>query len=230
MKNRELKKFYNRVYVKGESHHYTKLRLAGKNLASDRAAVIAELSWKGKTVLDIGCGTGETAYLIAKKAARRVVGLDYSAEAIAVATAAYQQVNLFFEKKDIKDMKEKFDVIITMGTLEHIDDPLALLKKCKSMLNPGGSIIITSPNWSNPRGYMLLTLWFLFHARITLVDLHYFTPIEFIGWAKKLGMILQWRTVDQDWAHGKKLVADLTRRLPNVARDSKLPTTPARIA
>ncbi len=230
MKNKDLKKFYDGVYRKGEGAHYTKLRLAQKGtLAADRAAVLEEISWKGKTVLDVGCGTGETAYHIAVGGASRVVGLDYSHEAIAAARAMYQHPHLFFEKKDIKNVKEKFDVIITMGTLEHIDNPLALLKKFKTMLNPGGSLIVTSPNWSNPRGYILLTLWFLFHARITLVDLHYFTPVEFMAWAKALKMKLAWRTVDQNWAHGEKLVADFTRRLPNVARDSHLPTDAKRI-
>ncbi|MEK7098991.1 MAG: class I SAM-dependent methyltransferase [Patescibacteria group bacterium] len=229
MKNKELEKFYDTVYKKGETKHYTKLMLAGKDIAEDRRAVVEEISWKGKTVLDVGCGTGETPYYIAQKGAKRVVGLDYSASAIAVAEQTYRHPNLSFQKKDIKDVREKFDVIITMGTLEHVDDPLAMLKKFKSLLNPGGSIIVTSPNWSNPRGYMLLTLWFLFRARITLVDLYYFTPVEFMGWAKKLGMTLRWRTTDQSWSHGKKLVRDFTRRLPNVARDSRLPTNPARI-
>lgn len=229
MKNKDLRKFYDTVYKKGERAHYTKLRLAGDTLAADRRAVLEELSWKGKTVLDVGCGTGETAYHIAKRGAKRVVGLDYSAEAIAVARETYRHKNLFFEKRDVKDLREKFDVIIAMGTLEHIDDPFSLLKKFKTMLNFGGSIIVTSPNWSNPRGYMLLTLYFLFRAKVTLADLHHFTPIEFIAWAKKMDMKLTWRTVDQEWSHGKKLVADFLRRLPNVARDSNLPVTNAQI-
>ncbi|MEK7541378.1 MAG: methyltransferase domain-containing protein [Patescibacteria group bacterium] len=225
MKNKYLKPFYDSVYKKGERGHYTKLRLAGRKLAADRAAVLEERTWRGKTVLDVGCGTGETVYHIARRGARRVVGLDYSAQAIAVARETYRHRNLFFEKKDVRDVREKFDVIFTMGTLEHMDHPLPLLKKLKALLNPGGSLIVTSPNWSNPRGYVLLTLFFLFKARITLADLHHFTPVEFIGWAKKLGMKLQWRTVDQEWSHGEKLVRDFARRLPNVARDSKLPTT-----
>jgi len=229
MKNRDLKEFYDRVYAKGEQKHYTKLRLAGKKIAADREAVLAELNWKGKTVLDVGCGTGETAFLIAERGAKKVVGIDYAPQAIAVAEATYKSPNLFFEIKNVMAVRERFDAIVIMGTLEHIDDPLGLLKKLKTLLNPGGSIIITSPNWSNPRGYMLLTLLFLFRARITLADLHYFTPVEFMGWAGKLGMKLKWRTVDQNWSHGEKLVRDFERRLPNVARDSKLPTNQKRI-
>ena len=229
MKNKDLGAFYDRVYRKGEHKHYTKLRLSGNKLASDRAAMLEELDWKGKSVLDVGCGTGETAYHIARRGARRVLGIDFAPEAIRAARARYQHPRLVFEMTDIRDVRERFDVIIMMGTLEHIDDPFLLLQKLKAMLNRGGSLIVSSPNWSNPRGYMLLTLWFLFRSRITLVDIHYLTPVEFIAWARRLKMKLEWRTVDQSWAHGEKLIDDFKRRLPNVARDSKLPTTKKRI-
>jgi len=231
MRNKDLKEFYNGVYVKGELRHYTKLRLAKRGvLAADRTAALGEMpSWRGKRVLDVGCGTGETAYLIAKRGAAQVLGIDYAPGAIAVAEKNYHAPNLSFAVRDVRDVRGKFDVILSMGTLEHMDDPFVLLRKLKTILRHGGSLIITSPNWSNPRGYILLTLWFLFHARITLVDLHHFTPVEFIAWAKALKMKLAWRTVDQDWAHGEKLVADFTRRLPNVARDSRLPTDAKRI-
>ena len=74
-----------------------------------------------------------------------------------------------------------------------------------------------------------MTLWFLFRAKITLADLHYLTPIEFEEWAKKLKMTLSWRTVEQEWGHGDKMIRDFEKRLPNVARDSKLPTDKKKI-
>ncbi|TSD03519.1 MAG: 3-demethylubiquinone-9 3-methyltransferase [Parcubacteria group bacterium Greene0714_36] len=194
-----------------------------------REEVLKAISWKGKRVLDAGCGTGELAYRIARRGAEFVHGVDFSKEAIAVAVRHYSSANLVYACADLGTVREKFDVIVSLGTLEHMDNPFACLRALKAMLKPDGQIIVTCPNWTNPRGYMLLTLWYLFRARITLADLHYFTPIEFIGWARKLNMTLSWRTVDQDWAHGEKLIADLTRRLPNVMRDSKLPTTEARI-
>ncbi len=56
------------------------------------------------------------------------------------------------------------------------------------------------------------------------------TPVEFIAWAKKLDMQLRWRTFDHDWAHGRRLLADLTQRLPNVLRDAKLPNEEKNVA
>ncbi len=229
--NKDLKKFYDKVYKKGERKHYTPLLFSGDKVPPAKLEVLREISWKGKTVLDAGCGTGELASLIAKKGAKKVVGVDYSDDAIAVAQKSWVAPNLEFLKKDINGIKEKFDVVVSLGTLEHLDEPLNALKKLKSFLNPKGSLIITCPNWTNPRGYILQTLRQLFNAKITLADIHYFSPLDFQNFAKKLGMKLTWRTADHDWAQGEKLVADFKRRLPNVLlKDKKFTTNPLLVA
>ena len=124
---------------------------------------------------------------------------------------------------DVNEIKEKFDVIVSNGTLEHMDDPLKSLKLFKKHLTKNGCIITTSPNWSNPRGYMLMPLLLLFNAPITLADLHYFTPVDFKNFSKQLGMSLSWKTFDKSWGHGDILVEDFKKRLGNVLRDSNLP-------
>ena len=124
---------------------------------------------------------------------------------------------------NVKDIEGKFDVIVSIGTLEHMDDPYSILKLFKKHLTPNGQIIITSPNWSNPRGNILLTLFHLFNSPITLADLHHFTPLNFQEWSKKLNMNLKWKTFDHSWAHGDLLVEDFKRRIPKVLSDSKLP-------
>ncbi len=224
MQNKELTSFYNSVYKKGERKHYTSILLSGDKVPPAKAEVVKEISWKGKVVLDAGCGTGELPYLIAKKGAKRVIGVDYSEEAIAVARKTYKLPNLEFICDDIARIKGKFDVITTLGTIEHTDDPLHVLKQLKKMLKPQGSLIVTCPNWVNPRGYMLLMLKNFFDAKITLADIHFLTPIEFQIWAKKFKMKLSWKTVEHEWAHGIKCINDFERRLPNVARDSGLQT------
>ena len=219
-KNKNLKQFYNRVYVKGEKKHFTIKRETAS--LSEIKEVLKQISWKGKKVLDVGCGTGLFAYNAAKRGAF-VLGIDFSTEAIDIANSQYTHKNLKFQSMDVTEIKEKFDVIVSNGTLEHMDDPLKSLKLFKKHLTKNGCIITTSPNWSNPRGYMLMPLLLLFNAPITLADLHYFTPVDFKNFSKQLGMSLSWKTFDKSWSHGDILVEDFKKRLPNVLRDSNLP-------
>ena len=218
--NKELAQFYNKVYIKGEKKHFTIKRES--NSLSEIKEVLKQISWKGKKVLDVGCGTGLFAYNAAKRGAF-VLGIDFSTEAIDIANSQYTHKNLKFQSMDVNEIKEKFDVIVSNGTLEHMDDPLKSLKLFKKHLTKNGCIITTSPNWSNPRGYMLMPLLLLFNAPITLADLHYFTPVDFKNFSKQLGMSLSWKTFDKSWGHGDILVQDFKKRLPNVLRDSNLP-------
>ena len=220
-KNKNLKKFYDGVYKKGERKHFTTL-VTTETLTEETNEVLKELNWRSKKVLDVGCGTGFFAYKAAKKGAN-ILGVDFSKEAINIAQKKYSNPNLRYEHIDVNKINDKFDVIVSIGTLEHMDNPLQTLKLFKKHLSPKGKIIVTSPNWTNPRGYVLMTLWFLFNAPITLADLHYQTPADFTNYANKLKMKLKWRTIDKSWAHGDILIRDFKRRLPNVLRDAKLP-------
>jgi len=220
-KNKELEKFYQGVYLKGEKKHFTPFVTKGTTSAEAKE-VINEIKWHNKTVLDVGCGTGNFASLVAKNGAKRILGIDYAEEAIKIAKKKHVHSNLDFKQMDVKHVKEKFDVIVSIGTLEHMDNPYQILKKFKKLLNKNGKIIITSPNWSNPRGHMLMMLYFLFDAPITLADLHYLTPKDFEKWAKKMNMRLKWHTFERSWAHGEILVKDFQKRIPNILNDMKI--------
>ena len=185
-KNKDLQSFYKSVYKKGERKHFTTFLVNGKP-SSEHLEVLKELNWKDKEILDVGCGTGLFSYLCAKKGGN-VLGIDYADEAIELATNTYRHKNLKYKKMDAKEIKEKYDVIVSIGTLEHMDNPFGMLKTLKSRLKKNGKIIITNPNWTNTRGHMLMTLKLLFDAPITLADIHYLTPINHIEWAKKLKM------------------------------------------
>ena len=220
-KNKELESFYQKVYLKGERKHYTHFVTKGTT-SSEADEILKEINWKGKKVLDVGCGTGNFALKAAKKGAI-VLGIDFAEEAIKIAKKARKHANLQFEKLNVKDVTEKYDVIVSIGTLEHMDKPFNTLKILKKHLNPKGKIIVTTPNWTNPRGYVLMTLWYLFKAPVTLADLHYLTPIDHENWAKSMRMKLKWKTIEKSWAHGDLLVKDFKKRIPNVLSDAKLP-------
>lgn len=228
-KNKDLQTFYDQVYKKGEKKHYTKILFTKNTLPIEETEVLGAVSWKRKTVLDVGCGTGLLGHEIARRGAKKVVGLDFSEEAIHQAQQLHQHPRLSYVCEDIKKHKQTYDIIVSLGTLEHMDNPLATLRAMKRLLAPGGKLVLSCPNWTNPRGYVLQTLRILLDAPITLADLHYLTPIEFQAWSKKLGMKLTWKTFDRDWSHGERLLKDFERRLPNVLnRDMKLNIPDAR--
>ena len=66
MKNKNLKNFYQKVYLKGEEKHYTDFVTKNK-ISSEPAEILKEVNWKNKRVLDVGCGTGFFAFHAAKK-------------------------------------------------------------------------------------------------------------------------------------------------------------------
>jgi len=211
-KNIGLKKIYDTTFKKKdrvrETHEFEE--------------ILKMIRWNGKSVLDVGCGTGKLDYLISKKGGN-VLGVDYSKSAIKIAKKKYVNPNLSYELLDAsKQITGKYDVIVSVGTLEHMDKPFLMLKKFKNHLKPKGSIIITSPNWTNTRGFILMTLYFLLDAPITLADLHYLTPVDFINWSKKLKLNLSWKTIEYSWGNGDKLVEDLRKRLPKIFADMNM--------
>ena len=67
--------------------HFTPFVVRGTP-TSDSLEIIKEISWKNKSVLDVGCGTGLFAYRVAKKGAK-VLGIDYADEAIDIANKTH---------------------------------------------------------------------------------------------------------------------------------------------
>lgn len=85
-------------------------------------------------VLDIGCGNGELAFDISKKASQ-VVAVDIDPQKIAVATKKYVGSNITYRVCDAtKDLgAEKFDVVILSNVLEHIEHRVNFLKGVKHL-------------------------------------------------------------------------------------------------
>lgn len=85
------------------------------------------------SVLDLGCSSGEITREVAKKA-RRVVGIDHSADAIAVAKQSAGS-NLTFHCGDavkyLDEHGENFDVLLLSHILEHLDEPATFLERFK---------------------------------------------------------------------------------------------------
>lgn len=224
--NSDLQKFYDQSYKTGEAEVFTFFE-NGKHISEDHPAALAMVDWNGKTVLDVGCGTGMLVRGIAAKGAARVIGLDYADPAIQEAKSIPYPANVEFVTADIMSWTPpvRFDVIVTLGTMEHLDEPAQFLRRMTEFLADDGTIVIACPHFLNPRGYVWMALATLLDVPMSLSDLHFIHPWHMKEWAAALGMDAELvTTVDRNWAYGPRLLKDFDKRLRNALRDAKLPT------
>ncbi len=102
---------------------------------------------KEKRVLDIACGAGYGSQILSLAGARAVVGVDISAETVEYARKHYQTPGVEFVCADAEqfDWSEKFDVIVSFETIEHLHYPAKFLDRLHSLLVPGGDLILSVP-------------------------------------------------------------------------------------
>jgi 2-polyprenyl-3-methyl-5-hydroxy-6-metoxy-1,4-benzoquinol methylase len=94
---------------------------------------------QGKSVLDIGCGSGRLSFLLAKEGAM-VTGIDYADSMIELAKKYQQQQkavdNIEFICCDFMSdfpVDKKYEISIALGVFDYIKDPMPLLMKVKKM-------------------------------------------------------------------------------------------------
>jgi phosphoethanolamine N-methyltransferase len=130
----------------------------------------------GMKVLDIGCGLGGAAFLIAQAFGARVHGIDLSRNMLQIAQARCQEAQLThavtFEHADILGYKrpESFDLAHSRDVFLHIHDKAGLFDAIWRCLRPGGLLLFSdylrragSPSddfaaYIQQRGYDLRTL------------------------------------------------------------------------
>ena len=104
---------------------------------------------KKDIVLDAACGVGYGSSMMAEKASR-VIGIDYSEEAIKYAKNHWAKRNILFIQGDLLYKKtypeQKFNVIVSFETIEHLKDDKKYLKLIADHLHSKGILFISSPN------------------------------------------------------------------------------------
>ncbi len=149
-----------------------------------------------KRVLDIACGEGYGANMLADTAAH-VLGIDIDPVTVAHASTVYRRPNLDFRqgfctKTDLSDAS--IDLVVSFETLEHHADHDAMLSELRRILTPEGMLVISTPdkrNYSDVSNYHNA-----FHVRelyadefIALIQ-RYFPYAVFLGQKVVYGSIL----------------------------------------
>lgn len=100
---------------------------------------------QGPKVLDVACGNGSLTKLMADHYPI-VVGVDGSKEKIKMARRNAPEVKFYVSMFEDFNIDKRFDSIVMINVLEHVENPVVFLKKAKSLLNQGGEVVAFVPN------------------------------------------------------------------------------------
>ncbi len=86
-----------------------------------------------ESILDVGCGNGELAAQMYKKCSN-ITGFDVSEHAISSARARFPWITFIQGRAEDLPL-QKHDLVVLSHILEHLDDPINLLKRVKNIAN-----------------------------------------------------------------------------------------------
>ncbi len=99
----------------------------------------------GLDVVDMACGEGYGTAVLARRAAR-VTGVDANPDAHEHARLKYTRPGVRFVRDLVETYDEACDAVVFLQTIEHVEDPAAILEHFRSMLRPGGAAYVSTPN------------------------------------------------------------------------------------
>lgn len=114
--------------------------------------------------LDIGCGPGRLIAELARQEARlTLVGLDASAEMLAVAAAGHEDLGgrVTWQRgtADALPFPDRhFDLVVSTHSMHEWSDPLAALNEVARVLKPDGRFMIYDLRW-DMAGFAWVTIW-----------------------------------------------------------------------
>jgi len=177
---------FNRDVVANEGYLYANKARLSSALATRRLtdAVLAVASFRGKRVLDVGCGDGTyTLELFDRGAPASIHGIDHADEAVKIARTRVGDRPITYEVGSAESLPlgdDSFDIVQLRGVLHHVDRPVDALREA---MRVAPLVVVTEPNGYNP---ILKVLEKVSRYHVEHEERSFF-PFTLHSWARKLG-------------------------------------------
>src|SRR3972149_7378454 len=135
---------------------YERYKILFENIFLNRVRTICKFQNTPGRALEIGCSTGVLLSLL-KNRNWEVWGVEPSESALVAEKKGIRVINKFFQEADLP--RGYFDVVILNHTLEHLENPVSILVKARSLLRRGGIIYIDVPNFGSLSARLLGKHW-----------------------------------------------------------------------
>jgi len=149
-----------------------------------------------KKIIDVGCGGGILSESLAKNGGQ-VTGIDMGAMPLNIAklhaleaelSIDYQQITA--EQKAQED-SGKFDIVTCMEMLEHVPDPVSVIKACAQLVKPGGDVFFSTLN-RHPKAYLFAVIGAEYMLNMLPKGTHdykrFIRPSEMASWCRQAGL------------------------------------------
>jgi 2-polyprenyl-6-hydroxyphenyl methylase/3-demethylubiquinone-9 3-methyltransferase len=146
------------------------------------------------TILDVGCGAGLMSEALAETGAT-VTGIDASEELIEAAREHGKKFkNLSYRCEAVENIKEKFDLVLALEVVEHVEAPEEFVKNCAAARAKNGAVIFSTLN-RTPQSFLVAIVGAEYVLRIIPRGTHewkkFIKPSELASMAKDAGLITE---------------------------------------
>lgn len=101
----------------------------------------------GLDILELGCGFQAKNLIALKPRVRRAVGIDFRVSDAARRVEGMEFIEGPIERATAQLGAASFDAILFISVLEHLWDPVPVLRGCHDWLRPGGVLLVNAPTW-----------------------------------------------------------------------------------
>ncbi|AMM40511.1 Methyltransferase type 11 domain protein [Candidatus Desulfofervidus auxilii] len=157
----------------------------------ERKDVEALIPKEARRILDVGCGEGILGKRLLEKGVKEVVGVEIEQ---AVCEKARENLSIVIcgniEEIDLPFEEKYFDCIVFADILEHLKDPLSVVKKLKKHLKDSGVVVASIPNVRYYQVINMLVDGYWTYGDYGILDrthLRFFTKKEILALFKNAG-------------------------------------------